>query len=147
MVRAGNRPDGEIVSRSFPGFEDQIHSSHSIGAIVAELVKLDVDASAALEGTDLTISHLDSHATRVSYRQLDNVIRNALNLSSDSAIALHAGRRIHVTSYGMYGYPRAIERDPGDDKDASRSHSSGHAVSSRSIRRGDLCNLCAAGRR
>ena len=32
------------------------------------------------------------------------VFRNALRLSSDPALALRAGQRMHVTAYGMYGY-------------------------------------------
>lgn len=32
------------------------------------------------------------------------VFRNAMRLSSDPALALRAGQRMHVTAYGMYGY-------------------------------------------
>ena len=87
-----------------PGFSQRIYSPHSIAAIIAELGTQGVDASAELEDTGLTASQLDTHTTKISYRQLDIVIRNALRLSNDPAIALRAGQRMHITAYGMYGY-------------------------------------------
>jgi AraC-like DNA-binding protein len=92
------------VGRSPPSFERRMYSPHSIAAIVAELGKQGIPAAAALEGTRLIAPQLDSHTTRISYRQLDTVVRNALHLSSDPAIALHAGQRMHITAYGMFGY-------------------------------------------
>jgi hypothetical protein len=78
-------------------------SPHSIAAIVAELAGQGINASGVLEGAGLTSSQIDAHTTRISYRHLDIVIRNALRLSNDPAIALRAGLRMHVTAYGMYG--------------------------------------------
>ena len=94
----------ESVFRSRPNFERRIYWPHSIAAIVADLAKQGIDASAALEGTGLAESQLDAHTTRTSYRQLEIAVRNALRLSSDPAIALRAGLRMHVTAYWMYGY-------------------------------------------
>ncbi|HMN70369.1 MAG TPA: AraC family transcriptional regulator [Rhodoblastus sp.] len=96
----GHEPD----RRSLPSFEQRIYLPHSIAAIVAELAQEGVAPSDALEGTGLLETQLDSHTTKVSYRQIDVVIRNALRLSGDPAVALRAGRRMHVTAYGMYGY-------------------------------------------
>jgi AraC-like DNA-binding protein len=106
MAKVGDRgrQHAELVLRSPPRFEERIYWPHSIAAIVAELTKQGIDAQAALEGTGLTASQLDTYTTKISYRQLDIAIRNALRLSSDPAIALRAGQRMHVTSYGMYGY-------------------------------------------
>jgi len=106
MAKVGDRgrQHAELGLRSPPGFEERIYWPHSIAAIVAELTKQGIDAQAALEGTGLTASQLDAYTTKISYRQLDIAIRNALRLSSDPAIALRAGQRMHVTSYGMYGY-------------------------------------------
>jgi AraC-like DNA-binding protein len=87
-----------------PDFEQQIYSPNSIAAIVAELGQQGVRISLALAGTGLDEAHLDAHTTKVSYRQIDIVIRNALSLSNDPAVALRAGQRMHVTAYGMYGY-------------------------------------------
>lgn len=87
-----------------PGFEQRIYSPHTIAAIAAELGEQGIDIAAALEGTGLATAQLEQPMTKISYRQLDAVIRNALRLSADPAIALRAGLRMHVTSYGMYGY-------------------------------------------
>jgi len=96
----GHDPD----RRSLPSFERCIYLPHSIAAIVAELALESVAPSDALEGTGLLETQLDSHTTKVSYRQIDAVIRNALRLSGNPAVALRAGQRMHVTAYGMYGY-------------------------------------------
>jgi AraC-like DNA-binding protein len=90
--------------RRSPSFERCIYSPHSIAAIVAELAEQSIDPTAVLEGTNLVQSQLDSHTTKVSYRQLDLVIQRALKLTNDPTIALRAGERMHVTAYGMYGY-------------------------------------------
>jgi AraC-like DNA-binding protein len=106
MTEAGKvtSEDAGPVGRSPPSFEQRIYSPHSIAAIVSELGKEGIPALAALEGTRLTAAQLDSHTTRISYRQLDTVVRSALRLSSDPAIGLHAGQRMHITAYGMFGY-------------------------------------------
>ncbi len=98
------RPDGELTDRPRPNFERRLFFPNTLAAIVAELTQQGIAASAALEGTGLAPSELDAHTTRTSYRQLDVVVRNALRLSNDPAIALRAGLRMHVTAYGMYGY-------------------------------------------
>jgi len=94
----------ELARRSPPGYEQRMYAPHSIAAIVAELVKEGVEATLVLEGAGLTNSQLNVQTTRISYRQLDIVIRNASRLSSHPGIALRAGLRMHITSYGMYGY-------------------------------------------
>ncbi|MBS0527963.1 MAG: AraC family transcriptional regulator [Proteobacteria bacterium] len=63
-----------------------------------------MSASRALVGTGFESADLRSPDTRVSYRQVETVFRNAARLTKDPTIALRAGRRMHVFSYGMYGY-------------------------------------------
>lgn len=106
MVRGGKHAlqKTELTYRPAPDFEMRMYSPHSIAALVAELGTQGISASATLEGTGLTASQLDTHTTKISYRQLDLVIRNAMRLSNDPAIALRAGQRMHITAYGMYGY-------------------------------------------
>jgi AraC-like DNA-binding protein len=106
MVGLGkqNQQTSELARRLPPSYEQPMYSPHSIAAIVAELVKEGVDATVVLEGAGLSKSQLDAQTTKISYRQLDIVIRNALRLSRSRAIALRAGLRMHITSYGMYGY-------------------------------------------
>ena len=96
--------NGNATHKSPPSFEHRMYSPHSIAAVVAELEGQGVDPIQVLEGTGLAAPQLNRHTTRVSYRQLDQVIRNALRLSGDPAMALRAGQRMHITAYGMYGY-------------------------------------------
>ena len=87
-----------------PSFEQRIYAPQSIAAIVAELAEQQHDAEEVLEGTHLAPAQLEIHTTKISYKQLDLVIRNALRLSREPGFALRAGLRMHVTAYGMYGY-------------------------------------------
>lgn len=87
-----------------PSFEQRIYAPQSIAAIVAELAEQQHDAEGVLEGTHLAPAQLEIHTTKISYKQLDLVIRNALRLSREPGFALRAGLRMHVTAYGMYGY-------------------------------------------
>lgn len=96
--------EAELTYRSPPDFDMRMYSPHSIAALVAELSEQGVPATATLEGTDLAEAQLHAHTTKVSYRQLDLVIRNVMRLSNDPAVALRAGQRMHITAYGMYGY-------------------------------------------
>jgi AraC-like DNA-binding protein len=98
------KQDGESCPQSRQDFVQRIYSPHSIAAIVSELGAQGVDASETLDGTGLDCPHLETHTTQISYWQLDRVIRNALRLSKDSTVALRAGQRMHITTYGMYGY-------------------------------------------
>ncbi len=90
--------------KSPPNFEQRIYSPHTIAAVAAELEGQGVAPAELLEGTGLTVPQLSRHTTKISYRQLDKIIRNAIDLSNDPAAALRAGLRMHVTAYGMYGY-------------------------------------------
>jgi AraC-like DNA-binding protein len=101
--RQPRRPSAQLA-RSPPSYEQCIFPPRVLAAVVAELREQGVDASASLEGSGITASQLEDHTTRISYRQLDIVIRNALRFSNDPGIALRAGLRMHSTAYGMYGY-------------------------------------------
>lgn len=101
----GQETQAVSTAQSVPsGFAAQVFSTRILAAIVQELKQQGVPPEAALEGTDIGPDRLDGHTTRTSYQQLDRVLRNTLRLTRDPAIALHAGRRMRITSYGMYGY-------------------------------------------
>ena len=63
-----------------PGFEQRIYSPHTIAAIAAELGEQGINIAAVLEGTGLATAQLEQPMTKISYRQLDAVIRNALRV-------------------------------------------------------------------
>ncbi|MFT3815124.1 MAG: AraC family transcriptional regulator [Acidovorax sp.] len=81
-----------------------MYSPQRIAAVVDTLVEDGVDAHQALEGSGLQEPDLRSVDTKVSYDQVAIVFRNALRLARHPALAMRAGRRMHITSYGMYGY-------------------------------------------
>jgi AraC-like DNA-binding protein len=92
------------VYRPLPNLVQRVHTAHRIAAVVAVLGEDGVSTSRALAGTGLKGQELKSAATRVSYRQMEVVFRNAVRLSKDPAVAFRAGRRMRITAYGMYGY-------------------------------------------
>ncbi|MTV18925.1 MULTISPECIES: AraC family transcriptional regulator [Bradyrhizobium] len=87
-----------------PDFDQHVYSAQLIAAIIAELGRQQVRSTVALAGTGLTEDQLEAHTTRISYRQIDIVVRNALRLSNEPTVALRAGQRMRVTAHGMYGY-------------------------------------------
>ena len=90
--------------RSPPSLEHRIYPTHRVAAIVAVLAQNGIPAADALSGSGIAESRLLAPATRISYRQILTVFRNALRLSPDPALALRAGQRMHLTAYGVFGY-------------------------------------------
>lgn len=114
--------DSSPIRRSSLHFGQRIYSPHSIAAIASELSAQGVPAAVALAGTGLRMPQLEMHTTQVSYRQIDIAIRNGLRLSNDPAIALHAGQRMHLTAYGMYGYALMSSATYADVRDFSNQY-------------------------
>lgn len=94
----------QIVYRTPPDRERRVYLAFRIHAVLATLAEEGIASEMALAGSGLDAKRLTDPDTRVSYRQLETVARNALRLSKDPAIALRAGRRMHITAYGTYGY-------------------------------------------
>lgn len=99
--------------------QQRIYSTHRIVAMVAELRDQGISPARVLQGTGLTPSDLTLLATRVSYDQVIRACRNTLSLSTDPAVGLRAGQRMHVTSYGMYGYAILSSRSTRESCDFS----------------------------
>jgi AraC-like DNA-binding protein len=87
-----------------PDFDQRLYPVQKLAAVVAVLAEDGVPASKALRESELTPADLQSPSTRISYRQTITVFNNAIRLSKDSTTAIRAGQRMHITSYGMYGY-------------------------------------------
>lgn len=92
------------MHRPRPDLEQRIYTPQRINAVVGTLADAGVAPADTLAGSGLDESTLQSPDARISYRQVATVFGNALRLSADQAIALHAGTRMHLTAYGMYGY-------------------------------------------
>lgn len=94
----------QIVYRTPPDPERRVYLAFRIHAVLATLADEGIAGELALAGSGLEVRQLTDPDTRVSYRQLETVFRNTMRLSKDPAIALRAGRRMHITAYGTYGY-------------------------------------------
>lgn len=81
-----------------------VYTPQRIIAVVDALAEDGVAAAPALAGTGIDEAALRAPATRVSYRQISAVFRNAIRLSREPTLALRAGQRMRLTAYGMYGY-------------------------------------------
>jgi len=110
------------VNRPPPSFEHRIYPAHKLAALVGVLVETGVPAEAALAGSGLSESRLQAPGTRISYKQMLAVFRNALQLTPDPALALLAGQRMHVTAYGMYGYALLSSPTHADGVDFAVRH-------------------------
>jgi AraC-like DNA-binding protein len=96
--------ESALLHRPPPNFEPRIYPAHKVAAVVTVLAEAGVPAAEVLAGTGLGNERLNAASTRVSYRQVLTVFRNAMRLGPEPGLALLAGRRMHVTAYGMYGY-------------------------------------------
>jgi AraC-like DNA-binding protein len=92
------------VYRPSPSLVQRVHPAQRIVAVVAALGEDGIPSSRALAGTGLKSADLKMTFTRISYKQLETVFRNAIHLSKDPAIAFRAGQRMHIVAYGLYGY-------------------------------------------
>lgn len=84
--------------------DERIYPPHKIALLVEVLYEAGIAPVETLRGSGLDAAVLGHPATRISLRQLLTVYDNALRLSKDPVLALRAGRRVHITHYGMYGY-------------------------------------------
>ncbi|MCO5130597.1 MAG: AraC family transcriptional regulator [Xanthobacteraceae bacterium] len=90
--------------RPTPNLMQRVHLIPRIAAVVEVLEEEGIGASRALADTGLDQADLRSPDTRVSYRQVEAVFRNATRLTKDPTIPFRAGQRMNVCAYGMFGY-------------------------------------------
>lgn len=96
------------------GLDEVIHPMHKALVLVESLAKEGVECEGALEGTGLRASDLSNPVARMSARQLLTVCRNAMSLTADPVFALRAGRRIHATHLGYFGFALMCSATPRD---------------------------------
>ncbi|WP_181360480.1 AraC family transcriptional regulator [Variovorax sp. WS11] len=87
-----------------PLADERVYLPYKIATLVDTLAEAGVDAARTLERTGLQASDLRSTALRTSIRQFMTVCRNGMAATGDPALPFRAGTRMHVSSYGMYGY-------------------------------------------
>lgn len=92
--------------------DEVIHPMHKALVLVEALATEGVDAAGALEGSGLRECDLVNPAARMSARQLLTVCRNAMNRTSDPVFAIRAGRRVHATHLGFFGFALICSETP-----------------------------------
>ena len=100
----GPRPNGEATSLAAVRLGEKVYAPLKILTVVQVLAERGATADAALAGTGLSIDEVRDPAVRTSVQQLLAVGRNAVRLCPQPDLGLAVGRRLHVTSYGLYGY-------------------------------------------
>lgn len=83
--------------------EDRCYPMHGTAACVMALTQSGASASELLRGTGLDESELLSHSRKVSYAQMQIILRNAVALSPGPEAAFEAGRRVSLASLGVWG--------------------------------------------
>jgi AraC-like DNA-binding protein len=70
-----------------------------------------VPSSAVLDGTGLTLADLRVPGTEITGDQELQALRNLQNACPDPVLALEAGARYHLTTYGIWGFALASSPD------------------------------------
>ena len=94
--------------------DDRIYPPYKIAALGRLLEEQGQPIDLLLEGTGLDPAEVNRAQTRISQRQLALAYRNAVGASRDPGIALEAGARMRITTYGMYGYAMMSSADLGE---------------------------------
>lgn len=83
---------------------EKVYAPTKILTVVQALSERGVAAEQALAGTDLSLEEIRDPNAQTSVQQLLQVGRHAVRLSPLPELGLNVGQRMHVTSYGLYGY-------------------------------------------
>jgi AraC-like DNA-binding protein len=87
-----------------PGPNERIYPATKLAAIVEALGTEGIPATEALRGIPISRDALFTPGTRVSFHHMIDACRNASRLSHDPHFAFHTGLRLHITTYGMFGF-------------------------------------------
>lgn len=102
------------MEQPFSGIDDRIEPPHKIAVLVDILGEEGIKPEDVLAGSGIETLQVRAPETRISARQLLTVCHNALRLSKDPGVAIKAGKRIHVTHFGLYGYALLSSPTPRD---------------------------------
>ncbi len=83
---------------------DKVYAPLKILTVVQALAERGVPALEALAGTGLNLGDIASPEARTSVQQLLTVGGNAVRSGAAGGLGLVVGQRLHITSYGLYGY-------------------------------------------
>lgn len=94
------------------GLDEVVHPMQKALALAESLSEAGLDPGAALAGTGLRVCDLSNAAAKMSARQLLAICSNVMRLTDDSLFALRAGRRIHATHLGFFGFALLCSATP-----------------------------------
>jgi AraC-like DNA-binding protein len=83
---------------------EKVYAPLKILTLVQALSEHGVSGEAALAGSGLGVEQIRDADVRTSVQQLLTVGRNAVRLSPLPELGLVVGQRLHVTSFGLFGY-------------------------------------------
>ena len=90
---------------ALPLADERVYPPYKIASMVDTLAESGIPAAQALARTGLRADDLHGIALKTSIRQFMTVCRNGIVASpGDASLPFRAGTRMHVSSYGMYGY-------------------------------------------
>lgn len=84
--------------------DERLNAPYKVCALVDVVAPMGIDAIRVLEGTGLQPDQLTNAQTRISVRQFSQACRNVIQAGAAPNTAFEVGSRMHISSYGMYGY-------------------------------------------
>jgi Arabinose-binding domain of AraC transcription regulator, N-term len=97
-----SRPDTPTI-----GVGDRVYESTKLAAVFDMLASHGCPVNAVLRDVNIALQEVHSPQARISLLQLITVCQNAIRLSTDRHLPYRIGASIHISTYGMYGYPSA----------------------------------------
>lgn len=92
------------TTTQLPLADERVYPPYKIATMVDVLAEAGITADQSLARTGLQAADLQGTALKTSIRQFMTVCRNGMAATDDPALPFEAGTRMHVSSYGMYGY-------------------------------------------
>lgn len=92
------------TTTQLPLADERVYPPYKIATMVDVLGEAGVPAEEALARTGLGTADLQGTALKTSIRQFMTVCRNGIAATGEPSFSFDAGTRMHVSSYGMYGY-------------------------------------------
>lgn len=93
-----------MINTQLPLADERVYPPYKIATMADTLAELGVPLEKSLQRTGLRAEDLRGAMQKTSIRQFMTVCRNGIAATRDPALPFRAGARMHVSSYGMYGY-------------------------------------------
>ena len=85
-------------------FDDKIYAPYKLATLVDTVAEMGIGAKTALARTGLKPEDLRNPSVKTSVRQLVQACRNVIEENAAPDTGFRVGMRMHISSYGMYGY-------------------------------------------